>query len=271
VHRYAPRVPVVELEVDAADAELAADALWQAGPSAVSEVAIGPRRVRLLADVADAALVPLRWSPRVIEPDSAAHLDAWRAWATPVRVGRRLLLQPAWITLAAPDPDVVAVRLDPGRTFGSGSHASTRLVVEVLEDELAAGDAVLDVGCGSGVLSVTACLLGARSALAVDIEPEAVTVTGHNARANGVASRVHAVTTPIHEVEGAFDIVVANIGARVLVELSDPIRSRAAPGGRVVLAGLLDHQVEEVVAAYSGCEEIGRRSLDGWSVSLLRC
>ena len=271
MRRYAPRVPVVEVEVDAADAELAADALWQAGPSAVSEVPAGAGRVRLLADVADVGLVSARWAPRVIEPDSAAHLDAWRAWAVPLRVGRRLLLQPAWIASEAPAPDAVVVRLEPGRTFGSGSHPSTRLCLEVLEDELAAGDAVLDVGCGSGVLSVAAGLLGAGSVLAVDIDPEAVGVTGQNARANGVDSCVHAATTSISEVEGTFDVVIANIGVRVLVELAGPIRARVAPGGLLVLAGLLDHQVDEVLAAYSGCDEVSRRSLEGWGVPLLRC
>ena len=137
--------------------------------------------MRLLADVADLGLVPTKWAPRVIEPDSAAHLDAWRAWAVPMRVGRRLLLQPAWIALEAPAPNAVVVRLEPGRTFGSGSHPSTRLCLEVLEDELAAGDAVLDIGCGSGVLAVAAGLLGAGSVLAVDIDPEAVIVTDQNA------------------------------------------------------------------------------------------
>lgn len=257
--------------MDAADAELAADALWQAGPSAVSEVGAGSGRVRLVADVAHVGLVPARWSPRVIEPDSAAHLDAWRAWAVPARVGRRLLVQPAWIALEAQHQDAVVVRLEPGRTFGSGSHPSTRLCLAVLEDELAAGDAVLDVGCGSGVLSVAACLLGAGSALAVDIDPEAVAVTEQNAHANGVRSRVHAATTPVDEVDGTFDVVVANIGVRVLVELAGPIGARVAPGGLLVLAGLLDHQVDAVLAAYSGCDEVSRRSSEGWGVSLLRC
>lgn len=256
--------------MDVVDAELAADALWQAGPSAVSEVAAGPGRVRLVADVADPAQVPARWAARVIEPDDEAHLDAWRAWAVPQRVGRRLLLQPAWLVLDSPAPDLVVVRLDPGRSFGSGSHPSTRLVLEVIEDEVHDGHRVLDVGCGSGVLSVAACLLGAASATAVDIDPGAVAVTRENAAANGVGQRVRASPAPITEVVGSFDLVLANIGLRVLVDLAEPIRARVAPGGLLVLAGLLEHQVDEAVAAYPGCREVGRRSAEGWAAVALQ-
>jgi ribosomal protein L11 methyltransferase len=263
-------VPVVELEVDVSDAELAADALWQAAPTAVSEVAAGPGRVRLIADVIDVARIPDRWEARVIEPDSAAHLDGWRAWARPQRAGRRIILQPAWLPLDLVEPDAMVVRLDPGRSFGSGSHASTRLVLSVLEDELRAGDRVLDVGCGSGVLAVTACLLGAVHAIAVDIDPDAPAVTGQNAEANGVGPLVDASTTPIEEVAGQFDVVLANIGLRVLQDLAGPVQARVAPGGLLVLAGLLDAQVDQVRTAYEPCVEIGRRSSDGWSALVLR-
>jgi ribosomal protein L11 methyltransferase len=256
-------VPVVELVVDAADAELAADALWAGGPSAVSEVDLGDGRVRLLADLADPGRLPERWRPRVLDPDLAADLDAWRAWATPQRAGRHLVVQPAWLDPAEEAADDVVVHLDPGRAFGSGSHPSTRLVLGVLEAELHAGSRVLDVGCGSGVL-------GASEVVAVDIEPEAVVTTLANAAANGVDEQVQASTTPVESVAGAFDLVLANIGARVLRELADPIQGRVAPAGRLVLAGLLDAQVDQTVAAYARCTEVDRRSEEGWSVVVLR-
>lgn len=260
---------MVEVEVDAAEAELAADALWQAGPSAVSEVAAGPGRVRLLADVTDVALVASRWAPRVVEPDSDAHLDAWRTWAIPRRVGR-LLLQPAWLPLDPVEPDVVVLHVDPGRSFGSGSHVSTRLVLGVLQDELRGGERVLDVGCGSGVLAVAACRLGAASAVGIDVDPAAVAATVENATRNGVGAAVTASTVLVADVTGTFDVVVANIGARVLRELADPICARVAPGGQLVLAGLLDDQADDVVAAYSGMRLAQLRTEDGWTAAVLR-
>jgi ribosomal protein L11 methyltransferase len=263
-------VPVVELEVDAGDAELAADALWQAGPTAVSEVPARPGKVRLIADVADVARIPGSWPVQVVEPDDAAHLDAWRAWAVPQRAGRRLLLQPAWLPLEGVGPDDLVVRLDPGRSFGSGSHPSTRLVLAVLEDELRAGDRVLDVGCGSGVLAVAACLLGAAGATAIDVDPGAPEVTRRNAAANGVAALVDASRTPVEAVPGTFDVVLANIGVRVLRELARPVRARVAPGGLFVLAGLLEAQADELLLDYEPCVEVGRRSAEGWTALVLR-
>jgi ribosomal protein L11 methyltransferase len=262
-------VPVVEVVVDAADAELAADALWQAGPSAVSEQADEEGRVRLVADVADLGLLAPRWGAQMIEPDQAADLDAWRPWARPRRAGQRILLQPAWLPVEGAAPDDLVVLLDPGRSFGSGSHASTRLAVAALEAEARAGDRVLDVGCGSGVLSVAACLLGARSATAVDLEPGAVDATQENARANGVDELLHASTTPLEAVPGTFDVVVANISGSALRSLAGALQPRVAPGGRVILSGFLDAQVDAVVAAYPWAAERGRASLEGWGSVIL--
>jgi len=263
----------VEVEVPAVDAEGAADVLWMARPSAVAERELDGGRVVLTADVAEPAILdrlPPSCVVRVLELDGDAYLDAWRAWARPVRAGRRVVLHPAWL----PDPGEVAsddlvVRLDPGRAFGSGSHPSTRLVITALEDHLHAGARVLDVGAGSGVLSVVACLLGAASAVAVDIDPAAIDATGANAVANGVNKRVEASTTPVNDVPGHFDLVLANIGARVLRDLAADLTLRVADGGTLVLAGLLDEQTDEVVAAYPTLHEVARLTEDGWTAAVL--
>jgi ribosomal protein L11 methyltransferase len=265
-----PDRQIVHLDVPEDEVELAADALWQAGPSAVGEVALGGGRVRLTADVADVSAVDGRWAVQVAELDSDAYLDAWKAWARPQRAGRRIVLQPAWVAAAEAAPDDVAILLDPGRAFGSGSHPSTRLVLAVLEDLVIGGERVLDVGCGSGVLALTACRLGASSAVALDIDPAAIEATTANASANGVGAQVEASTNELSDLEGTFDIVLANIGVRVLTDLAPELVERVRPGGLLVLAGLLAEQADEVVAACTGCEELRRPADGGWVASVLR-
>ena len=273
---------VVQVEVGRAEAELAADVLWRAGPSAVGEVDLADGRVRLTADPAD----PLGELPpsavvTELELDGDDHLDAWRAWAAPVRAGRRIVLHPAWLPIAeaivtnttTADPRAhgdITILLDPGRSFGSGSHPTTRLVLELLEDEVHAGARVLDVGAGSGVLSVAAALLGAAGVCALDIDAAAVEATGANAAANGVAGLIEVSDRPLAEVEGRFDLVLANIGVRVITEMAPDLRAHVAPGGALVLSGLLADQLDPVLACFPGLTEVARRHEDGWVASLLR-
>lgn len=261
---------MVQIDVERDRAELAADALWQAGPSAVLEVDLDPDRVRLTADVVDLARVDPAWSPVVLELDDDAYLDAWRTWAAPVRAGRRIVLQPPWAAPAPTTGDDLVVVLDPGRAFGSGSHESTRLAAAALEEHVQAGDRVLDVGCGSGVLSVLACLLGAASARAVDLEPAAVEATAANAAANGVADRVEVDDAPVAEVAGAFDLVVANIGGSVLFALAPDLLARARPGGVLVLSGILEARADALARALPRCVELARRTEAGWAALVLR-
>ena len=264
------RRTVVQVEVPRERAELAADALWRAGPSAVLEVDLPGDRVRLTADVADPGQVGLEWAPVVVAVDDDAYLDAWRTWAAPVRAGRRVVLRPAWTEAEPAAAGDVVVVLDPGRAFGSGSHESTRLAVALLEDHVRPGDRVLDVGCGSGVLSVLVCRLGAAGATAVDHAAEAVEATLANAAANGVGDRVTASQTPVREVKGAFDLVVANIGGPVLWELAADLVGRVAQGGRLVLSGVLEDRLDALVAAYPGCDELARVAEAGWAAVALR-
>ncbi len=257
---------VVELEVAADQAELAADALWQAGATAVSEEATTGDRVRLRADVEALARVDPRWRPTVIEVDPDAHLDAWRAFARP-RVAGPLRLQPAWLEHVAGEGELV-VRLDPGRAFGSGAHPSTRLAIEALARWLPPGGAVLDLGCGSGVLAVAAALLGAGLVVAVDVDAEAVRATAANAARNGVDVEVSRASAA--EVGGSFDVVVANIGAGVLIDHAGAVQARAVSGGHLVLAGFLAERADAVARAYTGCAEVDRRADDGWVALVLR-
>lgn len=268
---------VVQVDVPAGAAELAVDVLWQAGPSAVSEVDLGAGRVRLTADVADPARLdglPAACEVTVLDLDGDAYLDVWRAWARPVRAGRHLVLHPAWLPLPAEGApgtaDDVTLLLDPGRAFGSGSHPTTRLVLGAIEALLAAGDEVLDAGTGSGVLAVAAARLGASAVVATDIDPAAVAATTANAAGNGVAGRIDVSTRPLATVPGEFDLVVANIGASVLRDLASDLAARVRPGGHLVLSGLLERQVDGVLERVPGFTEVERQTEDGWVAVVLR-
>ena len=275
----------VEVDVPAGEADLASGLLW--GIEGV--VAIGERPtpdldvVTLVVGVdagtgagtgedpavaVVAAAAGREWLARIVEVSDESWLDEWRAWAAPVRVGP-ILVQPTWVPSEAQRGDLV-VLLDPGHAFGSGSHESTRLALATLPALVGPGTRVLDVGCGSGVLSLAAAALGAERVVAVDIDPEAVEVTTANAVRNGVDGAVTASTTPVGDVEGTFDLVLANIGAGVLADLVDDVAARVAPGGHLVLSGLLADQAAPTAAAYAGFEVVRTDELGEWAAVVLR-
>ena len=199
----------VRVAVTAAEAELAADALWQAGAAAIEEqagalvaaTADGGDPARLLAAVAG------RWPAEAVPVDLDGALDAWRLHARAVAVGDRLVVRPPWVERVGagapggPPSDAVDVVVDPGRAFGHGAHPTTWLVLRALVDLVRGGERVLDVGCGSGVLAVAALALGAGSAVGVDIDPAARAATRANAARNGVADRL-AVLDDVARLDG---------------------------------------------------------------------
>jgi ribosomal protein L11 methyltransferase len=154
------------------------------------------------------------------------------------------------------------VRIDPGLAFGTGSHTSTRLVLGFLEHAVKGGESVLDYGCGSGILAVAAAKLGAAPVDAVDVDPIALEVAHANARANATDVAVHA---PEALPAGRYDLVVANILARPLIELAPELGARTKRGGRIALAGLLACQAEEVRRVYEpGFDMALERSEEDW-------
>lgn len=173
---------------------------------------------------------------------------AWLSQHPPLRFGERLWIAPhsAPVDAAA---DAVVVRLDPGLAFGTGTHATTALCLEWLAAADLAGKRVLDYGCGSGILAIAAARLGAASVTAVDIDDQAVRATRANAERNDVGARIH---TPAMDAIAAepFDIVLANILAQPLIDLAPRLARHAAPGGALLLAGLLSRQAEAVRRAY---------------------
>lgn len=188
-------------------------------------------------------------------------LEHWQ----PLRFGRRLWVTPHEKSGTIGDPDAVIVTLDPGLAFGTGTHPTTALCLEWLEAQDLRGLSVLDYGCGSGILAVAALVLGARSAVCVDIDPQALQATRENALINGVAERIETCLPEDFEPFEA-DLVVANILAGPLVALAPRLAHCLRPGGRLALSGLLQRQAEEVRAAYLqwfDCDADGER--EGWT------
>ena len=175
--------------------------------------------------------------------------EGWKKDFRPLDVGR-VRVRPSWIDAPAP-PGRVEVVLDPGMAFGTGTHPTTSLCLAALSELLSGspGAAVLDVGTGSGLLAIAARKLGAGRVVANDVDPVAVTVARENARANGVEAEV--VGDPLERIHGRFDVVVANILANTLVELAPLLAGKVAPGGTVLLSGILAPQAGEVRAAYA--------------------
>ncbi|MBA2277828.1 MAG: 50S ribosomal protein L11 methyltransferase [Chloroflexia bacterium] len=200
--------------------------------------------------------------------------NAWKVHFPVHRIGRRVVVRPPWRAYE-PAADDVVVELDPGMAFGTGLHPSTRLSMLGLETAMRAGATVLDVGTGSGILAIAAVKLGARHAHAVDIEPVAVRVAGENARRNGVSDQIilkEGSVGPGAPFPGRYDIVLANIIARILIELADGLATATMPDGRLVLAGIIDSREAEVAAAFHerGFAVVERRQEDDWISLVLR-
>jgi ribosomal protein L11 methyltransferase len=193
-------------------------------------------------------------NPRLEEVIGDAWRDAWKEHFKPFRLSPRIVIKPPWCTVDASlvDDKTHVLELEPGRAFGTGLHATTSLVANVLDARSAeyAGKTLLDVGCGSGILALIALSLGAARARCVDIDPDAVRITIENAERTGLAARVDADTTDVGAIAETYPLVLANIQAEVLVPRAADILARVSPGGLLVLSGILDTQRDRLLEAY---------------------
>ena len=197
----------------------------------------------------------------------------WKQFYKPMEIGDRLTVIPEWESTGVPE-DRVALRLNPGLTFGTGSHATTRLCLTALEEAVHGGETVLDLGCGSGILSIAALRLGAASAKAVDIDDKCLTVAYENAALNGIGKDRYTVLVgdvlsngALREaLGGGYDVVVANIVADVIIGLAPMVRQFLKPGGLFLCSGIIDTRAEEVADALrqNGWEIETTRSGEGW-------
>lgn len=274
----------VVVEVPSAEAELAADALWALGVVAIEErepqapagraeavelwTSLGPDR-----DAATAALTGLagRWRWRFVEVD-ADVVNTWRAFARPTRVLDDLVVVPAWFAEPVEDHigSAIVLRIDPGEAFGMGDHPTTVTCLRALRREIRPGAEVLDVGCGSGVLGIAGLHFGARRVEAIDIAPAAVQATLDNAHRNGVADRIAVSTTPLAEVVGTYDVVVANILAPALRHLADDLCRVVGTSGVLIVSGLLAGRYQDVVEALAPLRLVGVETWEGWVALTLR-
>ena len=178
----------------------------------------------------------------------------WKKYFKPLPVGKRLLICPSWETADNPDGRTV-LSIDPGMAFGTGGHDTTRLVLEALEARLAPGDAFLDVGCGSGILSIAACLLGAGSALGIDIDALAVRTARENGALNSLTPPRYTILQGdlARDVNGRYPVIAANIVADAIIALSPAVPALLAPGGVYIVSGIIDTREPDVMNALTEC------------------
>lgn len=200
---------------------------------------------------------------------------SWQKYYQPLSVGKRLFILPEWKRDEPVPPGRTPVCLNPGLTFGTGSHASTQLCLAALEKHVAPGNTVLDLGCGSGILSIAALALGAKSAWAVDIDPKAVDVAYENAALNGIGKDCYAVCAGdvlsdrallARLGERRYELVLANIVADVIIPLSAKARDLLTDGGLFLCSGIIDTRAGEVADALArnGLRVEERMEKDGW-------
>lgn len=267
----------VVVTVEAADVEIASDALRFAGARAIEEreVAQGIELVCVLgqdASVIDAVIRDLgdRWPVRVEIVDTSVA-DTWRTFVEPIEVDDRLVIVPEWRSFTPTIATVITI--DPGAAFGMGDHPTTRLSARAVLDAVRDGDSVLDMGCGSGVLGIVAARFGATMVHAVDIDAEAVAATLHNADRNGVSDRIAASqSATVPQLSEPVDVICANILAPVLLDLSASLVAQVRSGGTVILSGLLADHSRHVVDRYRslGLESVDRLTLGGWCAEVMR-
>lgn len=203
---------------------------------------------------------------RVADADWA---EAWKAHYHPVRLGRHILIRPLWIQVKAL-PDDVVIALDPGMAFGTGTHPTTHLCLEALEDLTPPGGEVLDLGCGSGILAIAAARFGAANVLAVDNDPIAVEATEENKEVNGVSEKIRAEVGSLDTVVASgvqFDLVAANLIARVILAMSEQGLGKVVkPGGVAVFSGIIQEQVPDIEAALrkTGLDPYKQRVMGDW-------
>ncbi len=288
-------------------AELMSDHLWGLGVAAIEERAPAEASqgassiVELWTSIGDDAGLTLAtlptiglpvicgpqpgheswWREEFVEDDL---VNSWRQFARPLEILEGVWIIPEWIDSSTLDDvsQAMQIRIDPGSAFGMGDHPTTRLSLELLLSQLKPGDHIFDLGCGSGILGITALAGGARHVTAVDISPAAVQATTANARSNGCADQIAVSITPLSQIiendlpsweqgqpPGPVHILVANILAPALIAMSADMDRLCAPNGKIIISGILENNCSHVVDAFPRWQILDQINREGWTAILL--
>lgn len=190
--------------------------------------------------------------------------NAWKKYYHAMDIGKRLAIVPGWEQY---DTDRTTITMDPGMAFGTGTHETTALCLEVLDERVRGGERVLDIGTGSGILAIAALKLGAAAAEGVDIDPMCVRTAGENAARNGVENRLTVLVGDLSDkASGVYDLITANIVAAAILSLAPHVPALLAPGAVFIASGIIDTRKEEVLAGLraAGLEPFDVREKRGW-------
>jgi len=220
-------------------------------------------------------------APKYATIQETNWMEAWKERYQPIQIGQNLVIVPAW--MESPTPDRIAVRIDPGMAFGTGTHPTTQLCLKILESEIQEAltmptppqaISIIDIGCGSGILSIAALKMGAANAIGVDTDVEAIKAAHDNAKLNGIKHGLRLGVGSLADIQsGTFGdtqaaLVLANILAPVIVRLlQDGLANLVSCGGKLILSGILETQVQEVESAVheSGMQMVGRYQSADWA------
>ena len=210
----------------------------------------------------DAAGVPYTLDTAGVQQED--WQNAWKKYYHAMDIGSRLAIVPGWESY---DTDRIRITMDPGLAFGTGTHETTALCLELLDSLVQGGERVLDVGTGSGILAIAALKLGAREADGVDIDPMCVRTAGENAERNGVDGRFRVLVGDLSDkAEGVYDIITANIVAAAILSLAPAVPALMAPGAKFICSGIIDERKGEVLAGLqaSGLRPVEIKEKRGW-------
>ena len=210
----------------------------------------------------DAAGVPYTLDTAGVQQED--WQNAWKKYYHAMDIGSRLAIVPGWESY---DTDRIRITMDPGLAFGTGTHETTALCLELLDSLVQGGERVLDVGTGSGILAIAALKLGAREADGVDIDPMCVRTAGENAERNGVDGRFRVLVGDLSDkAEGVYDIITANIVAAAILSLAPAVPVLMAPGAKFICSGIIDERKGEVLAGLqaSGLRPVEIKEKRGW-------